>query len=272
MDRKTKKMLISKIRNISMKFMSFYQGANFNNSGHIMLYPQVSCAYNRIKKSANSSTLMFIADRLKVNGLNNETSIATNDYSHYKNKSIQSGVSLSKIWRPQDLKKLEEYFWFTVVRNPYSRLLSAYLQKGQEKERGHIKFIDYPGLAKLNPTGFKEFVAFLQDNGINKNQHWWPQTDLLFMPANHFDFIAKTENLEQDLEYVFQQVGLNKNHNLSLSKPHVAETSLNWKITNANNKLRQFYDDKTTEIVYELYQSDFINFKYASDLILKPKN
>lgn len=270
MDKKTKKKIISKMRNVSMKFIPFYQGTNSNNSDHVMLYPQASCAYNRIKKSANSSTLMFIADTLKANGLTSKMSIDPNDYSHYKNKSIQSGVSLNKIWRPQDLKRLQEYFWFTVVRNPYSRLLSAYLyvQKGQEKERGLSQVIDYPGLAKLNPSGFKEFINFLKhDDGIYKNKHWWPQTDLLFMPVNRFDFIAKTESLEQDLEYVFQQLGLSKNHNLSLSKPHAAETSVDWKVTNANNKLLEFYDNKTTEIVYELYQSDFINFKYASDLI-----
>ena len=158
----TKKQLTTGLRKISMQRMPYYKGTNFDNCGHVMLYPSVKCAYNRIKKSANSSTLMFMGDALTANGYSQRTATDLENYHNYKHKSIEHGVSLSKTWRPSDLKSFQNYFWFTVVRNPYTRLLSAYLQKGQEKERQLPQFIEYPGFDQLDPNGFRDFLSFLE--------------------------------------------------------------------------------------------------------------
>ncbi len=261
------KELKLKFRKLVTQPLPFFKGANHKNSGQVLIYPQIRCAYNRIKKSANSSTLMFLADALEKNGYFTKLQGATTTgYDGYKEFSIRAGTSLSKYWSPLDMIMLQSYYWFTIVRNPYSRVLSAYLQIGQEKERGLPNFIDYPGLSELSPKGFRRFICFLRDEGLYKNKHWFPQTDLLFIPPSSFDFIGRTETLSKDLSYILSTLGLSINNQNSLSLPHKIESSAGWKVTNATNKIYDFYDKKTIEIVYELYQVDFRNFKYSPDI------
>jgi hypothetical protein len=53
------KELKLKFKKIGNTTFAFFKGANHKKSGQVLIYPQIHCAYNRIKKSANSSTLMF---------------------------------------------------------------------------------------------------------------------------------------------------------------------------------------------------------------------
>ncbi len=234
--------------------------------GDVVLYSDIKCAYNRLAKSANSSTLMYMADALAANGYKQQLSIdKTNnhlDYADYKSKSRKHGISLSKVWRPSQFNELQNYFWFTVVRNPYTRLLSAFLQKGLAVQRGGMKFRGIPGFDRLDPIGFKEFVSFLENGGLYANAHWWPQDYSLFMPPEQFNYIAKTETLANDMEYIFQEVGLKNTQATCFSQPHAAEASCEWKITNASSRAAEFYDSDICKRVYDLYKTDFIKFGY----------
>ncbi len=262
------KMLISSLRKISIHQNTFFHNANFENCKAVVLYGDVKCAYNRIKKSANSSTLMFMADALAANGYKQQLSIDEKyqlDYKDYKNKSRKYGISLCKVWRPSQIDELQDYFWFTVVRNPYTRLLSAFLQKGLAAQQGNSIFRGIPGFDRLDPAGFKDFVSFLEDGGLYANAHWKPQNNLLFMPPERFNYIAKTEVLASDMEYIFQEIGLKNTQSTNFSQPHVAEASSEWKITNASSRAAEFYDQNICERVYDLYRTDFIKFGYNFD-------
>jgi len=179
---KSKKKLVSGMRKISMQQLTYYNDTVFDNCGEVILFSQVKCAYNKIRKAANSSTIMFIVDALAASEYTHGTVADEKDYHRRKHESISRGISLSKIWRPAVLDKLPDYFWFTVVRNPYTRLLSAFLQKGLGSQGGarqlkcaapHLKGKFIPGFDRLDPTGFKEFVFFLKNGGLYDDKHWW---------------------------------------------------------------------------------------------------
>ena len=255
--------LQSSIKKFSMSQNPFFKDAVLGNGKQVILYEQVKCAYNRIKKSANSSTMMFMADALTANGYGQHLSTDEFSYRDYKNASHQFGVPFSKVWQPNQISGLQDYFWFTVVRNPYTRLLSAFLQKGPDAQRGDAKFKKIPGFDRLDPVGFTEFVSFLENGGLYENKHWSPQIKLLLVPPDRFDYIAKTENLARDMEYIFQEIGLQPTQDTCFSRPHVSEASTEWKVTNANSRAAEFYNGNLCKRVYDLYKADFIEFGYT---------
>jgi len=84
---------------------------------------------------------------------------------------------------------LEDYYTFTVVRNPWSRMVSNW--KMFTKQPFRIKQLQ--SMTDEDLTEFEDFVAFAERI---ENHHWQPQS--LYVPQA-IDFIAKMESLEDDL-------------------------------------------------------------------------
>jgi hypothetical protein len=249
-------------RDFTMRRNAFFDEAEWSNAGNVVWYEQGHCAYNRIRKSANSSVLMFMADALMGNGSCSDGAGA--GYKNYKKQSLKLGRPLNKLWRSSQINEVQHCFWFTVVRNPYTRLLSAFLQKGAERNQTNKLFSDIPGFGTLNPEGFAEFISYLENGGLYVNKHWWPQHKLLFFPPERFDYIAKTETLEVDMGHILREIGLKNIPTSSFSKPHRTERASGWKVTNANDQLLKFYNPELFERVYKLYRDDFVFFGYQS--------
>ena len=244
---------------------TYFDGANFENTSNVILYKQAHCVYNRIKKAANTSVLMFMAEALRANNGEIESAKGKAGYKYYKKQCLKHGRSLKQVWMPSQADGLQHYFWFTVVRNPYTRLLSAFLQKGALSSQVKGKFHNTPGFDDLTSAGFNEFVSFLEDGGLHVDRHWWPQHELLFFPCDRFDYIAKTETLEYDMRHILNEIGLKNIPTSSFAQPHNAEKSTEWKITNANDRIKKFYSTELFERVYKLYENDFVLFDYDPD-------
>tara|TARA_R110000744_G_scaffold152651_1_gene266798 strand:+ start:213 stop:845 length:633 start_codon:yes stop_codon:yes gene_type:complete len=93
---------------------------------------------------------------------------------------------------------LDDYFKFTVVRNPFSRLYSAW-----------SAFIVKRPL-RVNPD-FEKFVFergpgnLMYEDGSFTNDHWFPQHNYAYFENNSFpfvDYIGKYENLKETLDYL----------------------------------------------------------------------
>jgi hypothetical protein len=176
--------------------------------------------------------MMFMADALAANGYEQHLCTDGLSYNDYKNTSHQFGIPFNEVWRPSQISELQDYFWF-------------------------------PGFDRLDPVGFTEFVSFLENGGLYENKHWSPQIKLLLVPPDRFDYIAKTENLGRDMEYIFQEIGLKPTQDSCFSRPHVSEASTEWKVTNANSCAAEFYNENICKRVYDLYKADFVEFGYA---------
>ncbi len=148
----------------------------------------------------------------------------------------------------------EEYFKFAFVRNPWCRVLSAYLflKKGgcttRDKQWSKIH------LAKYNT--FNDFaLVWLNKINIYTQIHFIPQSHFIYdnEGKTQINHVAYFENIEKEFEYLRKIV----NPNAQLQ--HLNKTS--------SKKIRyqDYYTPQTRKIVADLYQKDISLLKYKFD-------
>ncbi len=244
---------------------------NRKSISQVVLYPQIGLAYNRIRKSANSSVLMYLADELKsLNHPPLHHSESEYDDAEYKIQSMDYCNKLKTLTSIQNIKQVKNYYWFTVVRNPYARVLSAFLDKGLRGKHGNEKYNSVPGFNLQDKHGFGLFIRYLEEGGLFADKHWWPQTSLLYLNPEDFDYIARVENLSTDLANIFANIHLEVKDKSKFSRPHSANfegnlTTNTSMVTNASKLLDEFYTPDLYHRVYQLYENDFIKLNYARE-------
>ncbi|PXV62283.1 sulfotransferase family protein [Halanaerobium congolense] len=150
-------------------------------------------------------------------------------------------------------EKFDEYFKFTFVRNPYSRIVSAYnflMQGGMHK-------ID-DNWAKENLyqfENFDQFILALKENDIAQKilnwQHFAPQHKYICDYDFNImvDFIGKLENINKDFNYIKNKLNINSN--------------LSHKNKSKHKHYSEYYTEETKNIVKKLYKKDFDMFGYV---------
>jgi hypothetical protein len=149
-----------------------------------------------------------------------------------------------------------EFLRITVVRNPYTRLISTWRNKillyepGSERVYLDIKGrLPEPGSMPL--ISFAEFVEYLANKGDLRsgNSHWRRQTDHTFFSAMNFSHVGKFERLGETLRHLQLHLGLSEPpalgaRNQSPPVGHVA------------------FDGGLAEMISRLYRTDFETFGY----------
>lgn len=193
--------------------------------------------YNRIPKAANSTVVTNLA-RLKF---------GKEIPSKTAKKMFQTPSALHK----REVARFNGLFKFSVVRNPYTRVLSAYLDKVERR-----------ALRDNKESSFREFLQSLKNGRLYKNAHWAPQSALLLLTADQFDFIGKVESLDADIVFIKEKIQKNR--------PEEPLKSFFGNATGATEKLRAYYDAQTAEMVRMLYRDDFDIFGYSQELPVSP--
>jgi len=173
------------------------------------------------------------------------------------------------------------------VRNPYSRVLSAYLDKIDRvnKNRNTASSNDYfvtvhSEIRKFSQTTLNrslkhklfgrfmhskeesvDFLTFLQWIKANRtrswaaqDEHWTPQSEILRYPSVDIDFLGHFENLADDAKVALQMMGADFDF--------PSQNEIGFKATGASSQLDQYYDDAHIALVDELYSSDFDAYGY----------
>lgn len=147
----------------------------------------------------------------------------------------------------QDLNnKTKDYFKFTFVRNPWDRFVSNFFYF---KKYGN----NYPKDIIMGQTinKYDSFLDFIKDI------HKLSKSDL---PHPHFnrqitwldpriDFIGRFENLEEDFNFVAQQIGA-----LNRQLPFVNKSN--------HRHYRDYYDNEARQIIARRYKKDIERFNY----------
>ena len=144
-----------------------------------------------------------------------------------------------------------DFLRITVVRNPYTRLASAWTSKIVLCEPQGIDVNlqirgSLPGFCEKSLISFEEFVGYLESKCdlATCDPHWRRQVDHTFFSALNFSCVARVEQLEDGLRPLAQHLGL--------SKPLVPDRSnASLRVTTAS------YSDKLAQRVHSLYRSDF---------------
>jgi hypothetical protein len=146
--------------------------------------------------------------------------------------------------------ELSHFYIFTLVRNPWDRLVSAYffLKNGGMTEADNNFYMENI----INFESFEEFVI----NWVNKDniwlgQHFRPQWSFIHDKRNKVtvDFIGKVENMDTDFKVVCQQLGVD----IAIEKMNVSK----------RNNYQEYYTDKMKVIVSEVYDRDIKEFGYV---------
>ena len=142
----------------------------------------------------------------------------------------------------------DSYFKFTIVRNPYDRIQSAYffLKEGGMNARDKEWSEHYLS----NCPSFEYFVMNILEDVCKSGQiHFKKQVDFLRNRNGdlQIDFIAKFENINEDFEIIANKIK---------SKGELTQRNK----TISKDKFE--YTPQLKEVIYRLYQEDFELLNY----------
>jgi hypothetical protein len=154
------------------------------------------------------------------------------------------------VFSPQELN---DYFKFTIVRNPWDRLVSAYtfLQKGGFNDSDKNWY--HENLSKFED--FNDFVkCWVTPENIKTWKHFRLQTDFLLEKRNRInvDFVGFFENIDNDFDFIAKRLNI-----INKLKPK--------NITGREGSYRDFYNTETINIVRDVYEKDISYLGYKFD-------
>ena len=167
-------------------------------------------------------------------------------------------TDIGSYWLAFSRRDFKRYFKFTIVRNPWDRLFSAYC------------FLRAGGFAELdkewaqkNISQYRDFNDFVirwvscKEN-IFSYYHFQPQYHFICHPVSHkiaVDFVGFYENLEADCAYIQRKIFGNADRTL-----------LRTNTTKGKSKdYKEVYTDTTKEIVAHVYAKDIELLGYNFD-------
>lgn len=173
-----------------------------------------------------------------------------------KGEAVATSIHGARFLKTSFGREIRDYFSFAVVRNPYSRVLSAYLDKVASERAAGMVFRKQAGLANDAAVSFADFVrAISKSTPIEDDRHWTLQYDNLLQECFRIDLIGSVENIGAFFGAFSERFKM-AGGNLDRS-PHA---------TGAAEKVSRYYDDELQSLVAEKYRRDFEVFGYSLDL------
>ena len=173
-------------------------------------------------------------------------------YYKYNNCCALQHMTYNQLKSSINEKIFNNYIKFTIVRNPWDKIVSTYEWRKKLNNNVDIKFKDfikfiyklyktYDGLENLNnyPNFSTYFCA-----------HFYPQ--YLYLPndtsCNDF-YLLRFENLNEDIK----KIGSIINNHKKL--PHINQSN--------NKNYQNYYDEESKKMIEEMYKKDIKIFNYS---------
>jgi chondroitin 4-sulfotransferase 11 len=183
-----------------------------------------------------------------------------NKFSDFKEEIHEPMSPFYEHGRLSGLKKevkLDDFFSFCFVRNPWDKYLSLYFyfkkmidfwDNDQTKKRDWLPvYFSYKKILSYCST----FSSFCKFNDFDDFQIPRIMTQPQSSWAKEVDFIGRFENLQSDFDLICQRIGLPKNQLNKINKT-------------IHKNYAHYYDDKTRKIIEKKYAEDidFLNYSF----------
>lgn len=201
----------------------------------------------------NKSCGDIITDNFKQNGLNELTGF---------HRSLEDMLILSKT--QYNINK-EDLFIFTIVRNPWERMLSMYLFY-------HKNNFNSPEFFSGNYTidnDFNNWIEYIYSNKFDRMRRHSAVNIFKYCFCNQLNWVKY-----KDTNNIIENVNIYKIENLNLDEFLKNTLKLNnvdafKKVNPTNHKhYSQYYNNKSIKLVEEHYKDDIEYFNYKFELII----
>lgn len=139
-------------------------------------------------------------------------------------------------------ERFSSYYKFTIVRNPFDRLVSQFAyMRAREDLRAFI------GMSE--DASFEDYVSLIRER---RHVQWEPQCSFLCDEGGELlvDFVGRFERLDGDMGEVFGRLGLDVADGL----PHRNGVH--------RGGYRNYYTDDLRQLVEDMYRDDLVRFGY----------
>ena len=145
---------------------------------------------------------------------------------------------------------------FSFVRNPFTRVLSCYLDKMVQSEFERKRLIPELALPRHRVPSLKEFLlAVKQQDSWSMDIHWVPQ-DAILSGFSEPCFIGRFENFSADFSKVISLIA----GQTALDMPRQAHHQ-----TGADQRVLELIGREERDLIVEIYDCDFRRFSYSTD-------
>jgi hypothetical protein len=169
------------------------------------------------------------------------------DLEHLYGQQLQHMTALAIKTALRDDMVFDSYFKFTIVRDPWERLVSALAWTGQKWARG----------VELTVAEFEQqlrqvhsLILAARGAPVSMAAHFHPQYSYVFDGNETLmvDFVARYENLHADWQVICDRLGV--------------RTPLPVRMRSHHKHYREYYTDETRRLVADMYARDVSLFGY----------
>jgi hypothetical protein len=204
-----------------------------------MISHKYRCIFVHIPKCGGSSIEDVIWPDLRT-----ESDFWMGFISNYRNKYQTGGLQhlfANHILNEIGIDLFQNYFKFSIVRNPWDKAISQYTYMAQRPD-----LREFIGLNEQ--ASFKTYLDLIR----KKTHVQWEQQYKFVLDQNGnlmIDYLGRFENINQDAKAIFKRL------NIQAELPHKNST--------VHHHYLDYYDQETIEMVADLYAEDIRQFRYS---------
>lgn len=202
-----------------------------------------------IPKTGGTALALALEDRAKADDI----LIGDTPKAKRRRKRLKALTPAGRLWKHSKLADIEgivssdelaSSFVFTLVRNPWDRMVSYYHWLRDQN-------FDHSAVARAKAT---DFSSFLNDPTIQRSVRGNPYSSYLTdaQGCEHANCYVRLEHLEQDLVPVWTHLGFN----LDVPRVNASARERDW---------RPYYSDRNAEVLRSICAVDIEKFGYEFD-------